>query len=206
MSAVPVGRGPGAVRNERARLAILKATAELLAEEGYAHLTIEGIAARAHVGKPTIYRWWDSKSALIAECLVDHALLPGTFAPPNTGDVVADIATFFDDVIRFLRSKNHTSLVRSIIAAAVDNPDVAVQLGQRLGATPDSIEGRLRIGVKTGELIPTTSIKVLTETLLAVVVYRVISREGLRPADTAIIVPMLLGGSLAPARANLPQA
>lgn len=42
---------------------------ELLAEGGYSDLTIEGIATRAGVGKATIYRWWNSKGALVGETL-----------------------------------------------------------------------------------------------------------------------------------------
>jgi AcrR family transcriptional regulator len=197
MSAPPISRGPGAVRNERARLAILTAASELLASDGYDHLTIEGIAARAHVGKPTIYRWWSSKSALIAECLVDHTLLPGTFAPQNTGDIVADISAWFDEVIRFMSEPTTNTLVRSIIAAAVDNPEVAVQLGERLGATPDSLEGRFRAGVGSGELKKDTPVKQLTETLLSVVIYKIIAREQFQPGDSALYTRMLVSGSLA---------
>lgn len=45
---------------------------ELLAEDGYNDLTIEGIASRAGVGKATIYRWWKSKGALVGETLARH--------------------------------------------------------------------------------------------------------------------------------------
>jgi AcrR family transcriptional regulator len=197
MSALPLPRGPGAVRNERSRLAILAATSDLLARDGYEHLTIEGIAAKAGVGKPTIYRWWGSKSALIAECLVDHALLPGTFAPQNTGDIVADISAWFDDVAHFLSAKDNTTLVRSIIAAAVENQEVAVQLGERLGATPDSLEGRFRSAVESGELKPTTPVAELTQTLLSVVIYRVIAREPITARDSASLAQMVVSGSLA---------
>ena len=196
MSASTGTRGPGAVRNEKARQAILTAASELIVRDGYERLTIGGIAARARVGKPTIYRWWSSKSALIAECLVDHALLPGTFAPRDSGDVVADISAWFDDVIGFISASENMALVRSLILAAVDNPDVAAQLGQRLGATPDSIEGRLRAAVAAGELEPGTPVEELTQTLLAVVIYRIISRQGFQPSDRDIFVPMLLAGSL----------
>ncbi len=91
MPAVAPPRRPGAARNEKARLAILRAASELIAIEGYDHLTIEGIAARAKVGKPTIYRWWSSKSELLAECLVDDTLMPDSFRPQTTDDVVDDI-------------------------------------------------------------------------------------------------------------------
>jgi AcrR family transcriptional regulator len=51
-------------RNEHSRQAILTATADLLAEVGYTKLAVEAIAARAGVGKQTIYRWWPDKGAL----------------------------------------------------------------------------------------------------------------------------------------------
>src|SRR5580658_4901747 len=47
-------------RSEAAREAVLEAADDLLAEIGFAAVTMEGIAARAGVGKQTIYRWWPS--------------------------------------------------------------------------------------------------------------------------------------------------
>ena len=58
----PLGEGAG--RAARVSItAILVAAAELIAEVGYRKLSIEAIAARAGVGKQTIYRWWPSKGA-----------------------------------------------------------------------------------------------------------------------------------------------
>ncbi|WP_139809322.1 TetR/AcrR family transcriptional regulator, partial [Mycobacterium avium] len=52
--------GPAAPRrrSEKSRTAIVTATRELLLERGFDGLTIEAVAARAGVGKQTIYRWW----------------------------------------------------------------------------------------------------------------------------------------------------
>ena len=55
---------PG-TRSDTSRRAILDAAFKLVGEVGYAKLTMEGIAARAGVGKQTIYRWWPSKGAVL---------------------------------------------------------------------------------------------------------------------------------------------
>ena len=77
----------GPVRSDVARAAILRATAELFEQKGYDNLTIEGIAARASVGKQTVYRWWPSKGALISECLFEGLIIPEAVTPPDTGDL-----------------------------------------------------------------------------------------------------------------------
>lgn len=60
---------PGRPRSRPAHEAILRATLELLEHTTVRDLTIEGIARAAGVGKPTIYRWWPSKNALVVEAL-----------------------------------------------------------------------------------------------------------------------------------------
>ncbi len=58
-------RTPGRPRSAEAHRAILDAAVELLAEEGFEGLSIERVAARAGVGKTTVYRRWTTKEALI---------------------------------------------------------------------------------------------------------------------------------------------
>src|SRR6185437_13353096 len=69
------GPGPGAPRgrprSQEADLAILTATVGLLAERGLAAMSIEEVAARAGVGKTTIYRRWPSKGLLALDAFVD---------------------------------------------------------------------------------------------------------------------------------------
>lgn len=57
-------------RSTQAKDSILAATYQLLLESGARALTIEGVAARAGVGKTTIYRWWPNKSALAVEAFL----------------------------------------------------------------------------------------------------------------------------------------
>src|SRR5260370_33376663 len=62
--------GAGRPRDEAARNAILRASLSLVKEFGYRSLTIEKIAQRAVTGKTTIYRWWPSKAAVVAEAFL----------------------------------------------------------------------------------------------------------------------------------------
>lgn len=61
----------GRPRSEKSREAVLAATHALLGEGG--KLTIEAIAKRAGVGKPTIYRWWPSLADIVLEALLSQA-------------------------------------------------------------------------------------------------------------------------------------
>ena len=58
-------RGPGRPRSEKARKAVIQSTLTLLKRVGFNELTIEAVAARAGVGKATVYRWWPNKAELV---------------------------------------------------------------------------------------------------------------------------------------------
>jgi AcrR family transcriptional regulator len=64
----------GRPRSESARRAVLEAVDDMLVEDGYAAMTMRGIAERAGVGRQTIYRWWGTKAEILVEaCVVDAA-------------------------------------------------------------------------------------------------------------------------------------
>lgn len=63
----------GRPRSEKSREAILRATHALLQETGGAGLSIEAIARRAEVGKPTLYRWWPSVADIALEAVLSRA-------------------------------------------------------------------------------------------------------------------------------------
>src|ERR1700761_4612106 len=93
------GRAPHR-RNEQARLAVLHAADDLLAERGFAGVTIEGIAARAGVAKQTIYRWWPSKVDVLLDTLIEDS--QQDLAVPDTGSAIADARRYLRNLAAFI--------------------------------------------------------------------------------------------------------
>src|ERR1700690_4099949 len=92
-------RPPGRPRSEQSRQAILRSTLKLLRQQGgFSDLSIEAIAADANVGKATVYRWWPTKAALVADAFSASAEQELQF--PNTGSVYNDIRQQMGGLIR----------------------------------------------------------------------------------------------------------
>ncbi|MEU0265821.1 TetR/AcrR family transcriptional regulator [Nocardioides sp. NPDC006303] len=144
-------RRRGAVRSEEARMAVLDATGRLFATQGYDHLTIEGIAAEAGVSKQTIYRWWPSKSAVVADALIEDLLLPDHPVVPDTGDIRADLIAWMQSLIDLVAQPGNDGLVRSLVAAACENPDIGTRLNDALGITA-TVSTRIEAAVEAGQL------------------------------------------------------
>ena len=93
------GRKAGRPRSEEAHQAILHATLSLLATQGFEAMSIEEVAARAGVGKTTIYRWWDSKEALVLEAL---QCLYAKRPIIDTGNLRQSLIALFEDYTQLL--------------------------------------------------------------------------------------------------------
>lgn len=87
--AIPeLSRSPGRPRSPEADRAILDAAIDLFVEEGYEGMSMEGVAARAGVGKTTIYRRWESKEDLIVAA-IDELIFE--VEPLDTGSLRRDL-------------------------------------------------------------------------------------------------------------------
>jgi AcrR family transcriptional regulator len=107
-------RSIGAQRNPESAEAILSAAEALLAEEGYGGFSIEKVVRRARAGKPTIYKWWPNKAAL----LLDVYLRQKSIVMPDTGRLEDDICQFVDSVLSYWRDTPAGVIFRSVIAEA----------------------------------------------------------------------------------------
>jgi AcrR family transcriptional regulator len=116
-------RPPGRPRSETSRQAILMAALELVAETGYARLTVEGIAARAGVGKQTIYRWWPSK----ADVLLEAGAAKADLHVPVTdhGSYRADLRAFLEASYQMAGYPQLADLLRTMMAEALIDQDFA---------------------------------------------------------------------------------
>jgi AcrR family transcriptional regulator len=180
-------------RSERARLAILRAANELLHEKGLEQFTIEGVAARAGVGKQTIYRWWPSRAVLVADALLDRDdLVPAS--PPDTGDVVADISTWAGDLAAALGSARGAATLRMLSAAATESPETSRRLHEKFsGPIQEGATARL---AKAADLETTpddqrTSI----DAIIGLIVFRVLANQEVRAPEVADLARSLLSRS-----------
>jgi AcrR family transcriptional regulator len=114
-------RSPGRPRSQSSREAILTAAIELVAEVGYAGLTIDGLASRAGVGKQTIYRWWASKADVLLEA--GAALADVRVPVQDRGSYEADLRAFLKASYRIVNQPQMADLLRAVMAEAQLNPD-----------------------------------------------------------------------------------
>jgi AcrR family transcriptional regulator len=114
-------------RSEKARTAIVSATRELLLERGFDGLTIEAVAARAGVGKQTIYRWWPSRPALVADVMLEDA--DKILASVNhTGDLAADLVGWIRKLAATLTTPRGSAMLRTLTVACMEHEETAAKL------------------------------------------------------------------------------
>ena len=116
-------------RSEQARRAVLQAVDDLLAERGFAGVTIEGIAAAAGVAKQTIYRWWNSKTDILMDALLQDAA--EALTPADHADLRADLGDHLGRVADFLTRSDAGAVCRALIGQAQHDPVFADQFRAR---------------------------------------------------------------------------
>ncbi|WP_433528558.1 TetR/AcrR family transcriptional regulator [Micromonospora sp. CA-263727] len=187
----------GRRRSEASRLAILDAARSLLLERGYDQLTIEAIAARAGVGKQTVYRWWRSKSAVVAEAALDGGLAPPLTPLPDTGDIAADLLDWLRSWIAHLSSREGTSLILGLTAATTEDQSIADTLHTHFtGPHERLVRQRLEHARAAGQLSPDAPLAMIASVLIGSLLYRVLRRQSEPlPHDADELVRLVLHGA-----------
>lgn len=113
---------PGRPRSVESHQAILQATLDLLGEVGFNIMSIDAIAARAGVGKTTIYRRYSSKEELVASAIES---LREEIVIPNTNSLWGDLDTLINNAAQMTLSPLGRQTVAMIISTASSNPQFA---------------------------------------------------------------------------------
>ena len=174
----------GRPRSEQADHAILRAATDLLAERGLPGMSIEEVAARAGVGKATVYRRWPTKGALALDAFL--ALYQGQQPEPDTGTLRGDLLAALRGWVRAVTRTPAGRMLAGLIAAAQHDPDLAV-------AWRDHVMGPLRArhivmldrAIARGEIPADTDKDVVLDLLFGAAYHRLL--HGHRPLSDRFV-------------------
>ena len=149
----------GRSRDPAVDKAILTAAMDLLAESGYARLTMEQVAARARVGKASLYLRWPNKVSLVAEAIQHHsAVVPDV---PNTGSLREDMHAFLQALLRSKTAAQRA--VAAVTGEIASNPELAKAWRQGVAGTLfASTRTIVERAIARGELPAASDVDLLT--------------------------------------------
>ncbi len=167
-------RRPGRPRDPGYDKVILEATLEILFEKGYAGLTIDGVAARTALGRPTIYRRWASKAALVIAALAQSV---GMSPTPDTGALRDDLLAFQRHQIRMMDAPESRRITAGLVADLVADPELAeTYFRDYIGPRRNSVWHALQRGIDRGELRPDADFAFIYDVLIGPLFMRSVVR------------------------------
>jgi AcrR family transcriptional regulator len=169
-------RPPGRPRSEVSRQAILRSTLKLLKQQGgFPEVSIEAIAADANVGKTTVYRWWPTKAALVADAFSASAEEELQF--PNTGSVLGDMSLQMRRLIRIFRSERG-KVVAALLAGGQSDPELIEAFRDRfLWPRRQQAYATLQRGIDRGELPSDSDLNLILDCLYGPIYMRFLIRH-----------------------------
>ena len=169
-------RPPGRPRSEESRQSILHSTLKLLKQQGgFPELSIEAIAADANVGKTTVYRWWPTKAALVADAFSASAAEELRF--PNTGSVQSDMSLQMGRLIRIFRSRRG-KVVAALLAGGQSDPELIEAFRDRfLWPRRKQAYQTLQRGIDRGELPADINLDLVLDSLYGPIYMRFLIRH-----------------------------
>jgi TetR/AcrR family transcriptional regulator, regulator of autoinduction and epiphytic fitness len=177
-------------RVERSRRVILEAVLDELGKVGYGALTIEGVAARAGVGKSTIYRHWPGKLELVEDAF---RTLKASVVVPEGGTLRERVIAILQQVAGLLRESTYSACMPALIDAAERDPRVRAFHTRFSAERRAVLVGILRAAIESGELPPTADPELLADALVGpILVRRLMLTEPVGPEIAAALVDQIL--------------
>ncbi|MEO6954985.1 MAG: TetR/AcrR family transcriptional regulator [Polyangia bacterium] len=171
---------------------VLTATAEQLGRVGYGALRVEEVATQSGVNKTTIYRRWPTKSLLVAAALRQHQVIK---AAPDTGDLVRDLVTMFEESVCAFNSDVMRGVMRMIQTERGD-PDVDAIVKELKDRSAAIRRPRLDVAVKRGELPKKADALFVLQLISSAIYSRVVNfSEPVTPEYIAECVRIIVAGA-----------
>lgn len=169
-------RPPGRPRSEQSHRAILRSTLKLLRQQGgFSELSIEAIAADANVSKATVYRWWPTKGALVADAFTASSEAELQF--PDTGSVRSDMSLQMRRLIRVFRSERG-KVVAALLAGGQSDPELIEAFRERfLWPRRHQAYKTLQRGIDRGELPRDSNLDLILDSLYGPIYMRFLIRH-----------------------------
>jgi AcrR family transcriptional regulator len=190
------GRSPGRCgrpRDGRLDRAILDAARDLLIEHGYTRLRLEHVAARAGVGKATIYRRWRTKDELALDLLME--LAAPHIAVPETGDTREELIGVVMNVVHALTETSFGPVLRALLAQVAINPAIGDPFRATVvRARREEVARVIDRGIARGDLRPGLDASIATELLAGPAYFRLVFGGALDRALAEGVVDALLAG------------
>jgi TetR/AcrR family transcriptional regulator, regulator of autoinduction and epiphytic fitness len=173
-------------------MVILEAAVDELAEVGYGGVTIESVAARAGVGKSTIYRHWPDKLALIADAFETfHVQMV-----PDIGDRSAReaVETLLSHVAEVVLDSTWSRCIPALIEGAERDQRVREFHHLYSAERRQALINVIARGIEQGEFRRGLDPELATVALLGVIFYRrLMTEEPLAPDGAGELVELILG-------------
>ncbi|MEU0564381.1 TetR/AcrR family transcriptional regulator [Nonomuraea sp. NPDC005983] len=184
-------------RTARVRSAVLEATQDELVKHGFHGLSMDAVAARAGVGKTTVYRRWGSAAGLVTGLMTELADQSASHA--DTGTIEGDLRANAAGVLAALRDERLSATFQAVIAAATCDEEAATALRAFYARRIDEWAKAVDLAVERGELPAGTDGRELIRAVSAPLYYRlVVTRE---PVDETVAT-LAATRALAAARAG----
>jgi AcrR family transcriptional regulator len=156
-------------RVERSRRVILEAVLDELGASGYGGLTIEAVAARAGVGKSTIYRHWPGKLALVEDAF---RTLKAQVLVPETGSLRERVIAILEQVAELVEESTYSACMPALIDAAERDPQVRAFHCRFSTERRAVLVDVLRAALDAGELPTTSDPELLADALVGPILIR----------------------------------
>lgn len=181
----------GRPRSEEAHRAILEATLALLAEVGFSGLTVEGVAARAGVGKATIYRRWPSKLPLVVDAFGDLPQLEEV----DHGDLRSDLVEMLRGYLQLFHSSPLAAVLPSLAGERRHNPELTELLDPVLRQRRRPLVAALERAQKRGQLPEGLDLELAADLVVGPIAVRLFfTGRRLSPKLVEPMVDLALGG------------